>query len=69
MVIYWYSFICEYLIYLLYPNFDWVFIYMKDGPPPHGIIFWRVGPLWYRLPPLEECSRNPSGSVYQMVVL
>ena len=42
-----------------------------DPPPPAKsiIIFWRVGPLWYRLPLLGECSRNPPVSVYQLVVL
>ena len=42
---------------------------MRGGPPKTGIIFWRPGPLWYRLPPLGECSRNPSVSVYQLVVV
>ena len=32
-------------------------------------MFWRVGPLYYRLPLLGECSRNPSVSVYQLVLL
>lgn len=33
MLVYGYLliFIHEYLIYLLYPNFYWVFIYMKGG--------------------------------------
>ena len=35
----------------------------------NGIIFWRLGPFWYRLPPLGECSRNPSVSVYQLALL
>ena len=33
-----------------------------------GIIFWRMGPLWYRLPLLSNCSRNPSVAVYQLVL-
>ena len=33
------------------------------------IIFWRAGPLQYRLPPLGECARNPSVSVYQLALL
>ena len=33
------------------------------------IIFWKVGPLQYRLTPLGECSRNPSVSVDQLVLL
>ena len=32
------------------------------------IIFWRVGPLWYKLPLLGEYSRNPSVSVYQLAL-
>ena len=38
-------------------------------PVSNLIIFWRVDPLYYRLPPLGECSRNLSGSVYQLVLL
>ena len=37
--------------------------------PQNGIIFWRVGPFKYRLPLLGEGSRNPSVSVYQLVLL
>ena len=47
--------------------------YIWGGPPqkkkPPRIIFWRAGPLYYRLPPLGECSRNPSVSVYQLALL
>ena len=39
------------------------------GSPTKGIIFWRAGPLQYRLPPLGECSGIPSISVYQLVLL
>ena len=40
----------------------------EGGTPPNGIIFWRTGPLWYRLPPLGEFSRNPSVSVHQLAL-
>ena len=31
-------------------------------PQKTQVILWRVGPLQYRLPPLGECSKNPSVS-------
>ena len=41
-----------------------------EGPPTQTrITFWRVGPLWYRLPLLGECSRNTSVSVYLLALL
>ena len=40
-----------------------------DTPQKTGTIFWRVGPLEDRLPPLGECSRNPSVSLYQLELL
>ena len=40
-----------------------------SGDPKNGIIFWRVGPLQNRLPPLSECSGNPSVSMYQLALL
>ena len=42
--------------------------YMR-GTPQTGIFFWRAGSLYYRLPPLGECSRSPSVSVYQWALL
>ena len=45
---------------------------MRRDPPQkkqNRTIFWRAGPLWYRLCPLAECSRNPSVWVYQLVWL
>ena len=36
---------------------------------PMCIIFWRAGPLQYRLSLLVQCSRNPSVSVYQLALL
>ena len=33
------------------------------GHPKNRVIFWRVGSLYYRLPPLGECSRNPLAGV------
>ena len=39
------------------------------GPQNTGIIFWRSAPLQYRLPPVGECSRNPSVSVHQLTLL
>ena len=44
-------------------------LYLREDPKKSTIIFWRAGPLYYRLPPLGECSRNPSVSVYQLVLL
>ena len=45
--------------------------YTKENNPrsSNGIIFWRAGPLQYRLPLLGVCSRNPSVPVHQLVVL
>ena len=40
-----------------------------EGDPQNGILFWRSGPLLYRLHPLGVCSRNPSVSVYHLVLL
>ena len=34
----------------------------EGEPPQTRIIFWREGPLEYTVPPLGECSRNPSVS-------
>ena len=45
------------------------YIHMRGDPRKNRIIFWTVGPLQYRLPPLGECSRNPSASVHQLAVL
>ena len=43
--------------------------YMRGEPPPQtGIIFWRAGPLWYRLPLLGKCPRSPSLSAPAGVV-
>ena len=42
--------------------------YSMRGTPQNRMSFWRVGPLWYRLP-TGECSRNPSVSLYQVVLL
>ena len=42
---------------------------MREYSPQNGIIFWRIGPLQYRLPLLGECSRNPSVSVHQLALL
>ena len=39
------------------------------GDPKTGISFWRADPLKYRLPLLGECSRNPSVSGHQLVVV
>ena len=37
------------------------------GTPPQTLnFFWRAGPLWYRLPPLDKCSRDPSVLMYQL---
>ena len=44
------------------------FIYAGTPQKPR-IIFWRADPLQYRLPPLGECSRNPSISVCQLALL
>ena len=44
-------------------------MYTRGDPEKHGIIFWRLGPLYYRLPLLSECSRTPSVSVYQLALL
>ena len=41
----------------------------KGGSPQNGMIFWRVSPLLYRLALLDECSRNPSVSMFQVAVL
>ena len=41
----------------------------KKNPKQNEIIFWRAGPLEYRLPPLSEYCRNPSMSVYQLALL
>ena len=41
---------------------------MRGSKKPK-IIFWRAGPLYYRLPPLGEGSRNPSVSAHQLVLL
>ena len=42
----------------------------KQAPPQNpGIILWKVSPLYYRLPPMGECSRNLSVSVYQLALL
>ena len=51
--------------------------YFKEGrSTPHsqmrckdGIISWRADSLKYRLHRIGECSKNPSVSVYQLVVL
>ena len=42
---------------------------MRGDPPKIGIIFQMAGPLSYRLPPLDEGSRNLSASVYQLELL
>ena len=39
------------------------------NPKKNSIIFWRAGPLHYRLAPLGKCSRNPSVSVYQVAIV
>ena len=31
---------------------------MSGDPKQNGIIFWKAGPLQYRLPPLGKCLRN-----------
>ena len=41
----------------------------KKNPKQNEIIFWRAGPLEYRLPPVSEYCRNPSMSVYQLALL
>ena len=43
--------------------------FTRGDPKMTRIIFWRAGTLWCRLPPLGEYSRNPSVSVYQLVLL
>ena len=48
---------------------DWKDCIRGGGTPKPGIIFCRVGPLYYRLPLLSECSQNPSASVYQLALL
>ena len=40
-----------------------------NGDPPNWNYLLEGGPLYYRLPLLGECSRNPSVSVYQLVVV
>ena len=35
----------------------------------HMELFWRVGPLYYRLPSLGEYSRSPPVSAYQLALL
>ena len=57
------------LFFLLFSTAFSFFPYYEGRPQKHKIIIWRVGPLWYRLPPLGKCSRNPSVSVYQLMVL
>ena len=42
---------------------------MKGDPKKPVIISWSVGPLWYRLLPLGQCSRIPSISVYKLALL
>ena len=37
-----------------------IWVFTREDPRKPGIIFWRAGPLEYRLAPLGECSRNPS---------
>ena len=45
-------------------------IYKKEPRlPQNRSIFWKVGPLQYRLTPLGECSKNASISVYQQMLL
>ena len=41
----------------------------RGDSPQTEIIFWKAGPLEYRLPLLRECSRNPSVSVYKLALL
>ena len=56
-----------YMIYRLHIPIS-IKIY-KGRPKNPRIIFWRAGPLSYRLPLLGECSRSPSVSVCQLVLV
>ena len=57
-----------------YGQIVWIWKY-KGGPQKPRIIFWRAGPLQYRLPQLGKCSRNlsivciPAGIVVRGVQL
>ena len=43
--------------------------YLRGEPPPKPQnVFWRVRPLYSRLPLLGECSRYPSVSVNQLAL-
>ena len=42
--------------------------YMEGPPKDPRIIFWRAGPLYYRLTLLGECSRDQSLSVRLLVL-
>ena len=41
----------------------------EGGPQKTGIILWREGPFVVQLPQQDVCSRNPSVSVYLLVLL